>query len=152
MPRGDKLTKKQEDFLRIYLKTKSPKEAYKQAFDVKSMSDQLCAVEGNKLLQHPKITLRLRQSHEKVIEKTGVTIESILAELEEARQMGKAKENSSAMTQATMGKAKVRGLIIDRAEIKSVDEFERMSDDELREFVSREADAVLNDADARTKH
>lgn len=152
MPKGDKLTKKQEDFLRAYLKSRNPKDAYKQAFDVKSMSDQQCAVEGNKLLQHPKITLRLRASAEKVQERTGVTIESILAELEEARQMAKMKENAGHMAQATMGKAKVSGLVVDRTEVKKVDDFDNMPLDDLRDYVSREAEELLGDADSGTRH
>lgn len=148
MPKGDKLTKKQEDFLRVYFKTKSPKEAYKQAFDVKSMSDQQCAVEGNKLLQHPKITLRLRQSHEKVAEKTGLTVESILAELEEARQMAIAKENASAMTQASMGKAKLAGLVVDKAEVGGVNAFKAAADDDLDEFIATEAEELLSGSNA----
>lgn len=152
MPKGDKLTQKQEAFLKAYLKNRNPKEAYKQAFDVKSMSDQLCAVEGNKLLQHPKITLRLRQAHEKVAEKTGLTVETIIAELEEARQLAKMKENPAAMAQATMGKAKVSGLIIDKQEVKKVDDFDRMSIDELREHIAQEYEEILSDAGSGTTH
>lgn len=143
MPKGDKLTKKQEDFLRVYLKTRNPKEAYKQAFDVKSMSDQLCAVEGNKLLQHPKITLRLQQAREKIVEKTALTVESILAELEEARQMAKLKENPSAMAQASMGKAKVGGLIVEKKEVGGVNAFKNATDEELDEVIATEAVELL---------
>lgn len=146
MPKGDKLTRKQEAFIEAYLKTRNPKTAYKQAFDVKSMSDQQCAVEGNKLLQHPKIALRLRQSHEKVIEKTGVTIESILAELEEARRMAILKENPSAMAQASLGKAKVGGLIVEKREIGGPGEFSHLTDEELDAIIQRNLQVLDGDA------
>jgi predicted DNA-binding ribbon-helix-helix protein len=40
----------------------------------------------------------------------GVTVASLIAELEEARQVGKERGQASAMAVATMGKAKLAGL------------------------------------------
>lgn len=39
-----------------------------------------------------------------------VTVESLIAELEEARQVGKTTESAAPMVAATMGKAKLMGL------------------------------------------
>lgn len=150
MPKGDKLTRKQENFYSAYLKCRNPMIAYRQAYDAKGMSDAACAVEGNKLLKHPIIAQRLARATEKAVERAALTVESVIAELEEARQMAIQKENPSAMAQASMGKAKVGGLIVERAEVKNVDEFERMSTDELREYVSQEPDVI--DAGSGTRH
>ena len=48
-----------------------------------------------------------------------------MAELEKARQVAEAAKNGSAMAMATMGKAKILGLIIDRRETGDVGAFEQ---------------------------
>lgn len=143
MPKGDKLTKKQEDFLKAYLKCLNPTQAYREAYRNQGMSDDACRVEGNKLLKHPTISLRIARATEKAVTKAALTVESILDELEEARQMAKLKENPSAMAQASMGKAKVGGLIIEKKEVGGVHAFKHASDEELDEVIATEAEELL---------
>ena len=61
------------------------------------------------------------------------TREKILGELEEARQIAKKARNGSAMAMASLGKAKVQGLIIDRREVGDVGSFDGKTDEELME-------------------
>ena len=131
MPKGKDLTPKQQKFLDVYLKSGNASEAYRQAYDAKSMSAQAIHTEASKLLQHPAITRRLGVVKERAIEKAAVSVESLLSELEEARQLAKGKENSSVMVQATLGKAKVGGFIVDKKEIGGPGEFALLSDEEL---------------------
>ena len=70
------------------------------------------------------------------------TRELILAELEEARQIAKKARNGSAMAMASLGKAKVLGLIIDRREIGDVGAFDNMTDEELVEQAKKRASAL----------
>ena len=143
MPKGDKLTKKQEAFVQAYLKCLNPTQAYRKSHDAKNMSDDACRVEGNKLVKHPTISLRIAKATEKAITKAALTVESILEELEEARQMAKLKENPSAMAQASMGKAKVGGLIVEKKEVGGVHAFKHATDEELDEVIATEAVELL---------
>jgi hypothetical protein len=82
--------------------------------------------------------------------------ESILAELEEARLMAKDNGQPAAAVSASMGKAKLVGLVVDRKEVGAPGEFadlEDMTSDELREHFaalvrSLEAEAGFGDTAA----
>lgn len=75
------------------------------------MSDESIKVNASKLLNdNTNITLtidRLRAKHQ---HRHNLTVDDLLSELEEARQVGKKKNNAVAMVSATMGKAKILGL------------------------------------------
>jgi di/tripeptidase len=70
------------------------------------------------------------------------TRESILDELEDARQIAREAKNGSAMAMATLGKAKVCGLIIDRREVGDVGAFDHLTDEELVEEAKKRAEAL----------
>jgi len=65
-----------------------------------------------------------------------VTEESLLDELEEARISAAENKQSGAMVAATMGKAKLTGLVVDRKEVGQPGDFERMNEQELRAFIA----------------
>jgi hypothetical protein len=67
------------------------------------------------------------------------TREILLAELERAREIAETAKNGSAMAMATMGKAKILGLIIDRRETGDVGSFDKMTDEELVEATRKSA-------------
>jgi hypothetical protein len=79
-----------------------------------------------------------------------------LAELEEARVMAKKNGQPAAAVSASMGKAKLVGLVVDRKEVGAPGEFadiENMTADELREHFaalvrSLEAEAGFGDTAA----
>ena len=71
-----------------------------------------------------------------------VTVVSLLNELEEARKLAAEINQPSAAVAATLGKAKVAGLIVDRKEVGKPGDFEGMNVDELREYIAREAAAL----------
>ena len=52
-------------------------------------------------------------------ERNQVTIDNVVDELEEARQIAKQSGNAAAMVSATLGKAKVLGLVVDKQETKA---------------------------------
>ena len=88
------------------------------------------------------MTRRDRKITEKTSHEVETTRELILAELEEARQIAKKARNGSAMAMASLGKAKVLGLIIDRREIGEVGSFDNMTDEELVEQAKKRASAL----------
>jgi hypothetical protein len=59
---------------------------------------------------------KLQQEHR---ERHSVTVDSLTQELEEARLVATAEGQGAAMTSATMGKAKLHGLLVDKNEIKA---------------------------------
>jgi hypothetical protein len=72
-------------------------------------------------------------------ERAEVTVASLLEELEVARQLAMQKGQASAAVQATMGKAKLTGLIVDRREVGGAGDFSHLTDEELVAEVYRSA-------------
>lgn len=104
------LTAKQEAFCQRYIETGSGTEAYRLAYGTKAKTETV-APNASRLLATSKIAARVRDLREATIERVhGVTVASLIAELEEARQVGKGREQAAAMVAATLGKAKLAGL------------------------------------------
>lgn len=111
------LTPKQDEFARAYVETGCAAEAYRRAYKAKDMKDNVVHVKACELLKHGKVTVRIEQLKERVMKKHNCTLDSLIAELEEARAI--AIENPravSAAVSATMGKAKLLGLVTDKQE------------------------------------
>jgi hypothetical protein len=70
------------------------------------------------------------------------TREKLLAELENARSVAEKAKNGSAMAMATLGKAKILGLIIDRREVGEVGAFDSMTDEQLVEEAKKRSAAL----------
>ena len=113
---GDKLTPKQDAFSRKYIECSNASEAYRHAYNAEKMCDEAIWVEACRVLAGPKVSLRVYELQQLAQERTLVTVESITKELEQARLMGEQTEQSSAMTAASMGKAKVNGLLMDKVD------------------------------------
>ena len=119
----DKLTPKQEAFAMAYVEYGNASKAYKAAYDVnENTNNNSISVEASKLKNNPKITLRIEELQELAQERHSITIDSLTKELEQARKTAQEAGQSSAMVAATMGKAKLHGLLTDKAEITSPDE------------------------------
>jgi hypothetical protein len=57
--------------------------------------------------------------------------DALLAELDEERQLALKRAQASAAVQASMGKAKILGLIIDRREVGDVGRFDSFTNEQL---------------------
>lgn len=104
-----KLTAKQEAFCLAYLETGNASEAYRKAYNAKNMKPETVNRKAKELLDHGKISARLTQLQNKAAERNEITVDRLLAELEEARQLALQEGQPSAMVSATMGKAKITG-------------------------------------------
>ena len=112
-----KLTPKQEAFCLKYVECSNQSEAYRHAYDVgENTKPETVWVKACELMSGGKVSARVFALQQMAQERTLVTIESITIELEEARQMGLHTEQGSAMTAASMGKAKVNGLLVDKVD------------------------------------
>lgn len=106
------VTEQQEKFCRVFVETGNASEAYRQAYNAKNMGANTIAARASEMLNKSNITVRLQQLREVHQKRHNVTVDSIVAELEEARQMAlkAATPQTSAAVAASMGKAKLYGL------------------------------------------
>ncbi len=90
---------------------------------------------ASRLARNGKVRTRVAFLQGQAAERTVTTIEKITAELEEARQLAKANKDPKAMVAASMGKAKVNGLLVDRKEHTGADggpiQFDNLTDAQL---------------------
>lgn len=107
-----KLTAKQENFCLAYIETNNASEAYRRSYSADKMKPESVNESASRLLADVKITARVAQLREPIIERHNVTVDSLIAELEEARlaALGAETPQSAAAVGATMGKAKLCGL------------------------------------------
>ena len=106
------LTPKQESFCQLYIELGNASEAYRQSYDADSMNENTVNRKAKELLDNGKITARLDQIRKEHSKRHNITVDSLLLELEEARQAAFEGERPqvSAAVSATMGKAKLLGL------------------------------------------
>lgn len=103
------LTPKQEAFCQAYIETGNASEAYRKAYDCERMKPDSVNRKAKELLDHVKISARLAELREMVAKRHEVTVDSLIAELDEARNLAKELAKPEAMVSATMGKAKICG-------------------------------------------
>jgi phage terminase small subunit len=110
------LTPKQERFCLKYIETGNAAEAYRLSYDAENMKPVTIRRKAAELLENGKITARVRALQERALERHDVTVDTITAELEEARTKGLALNQVSAAVSASLGKAKIHGLLIEKNE------------------------------------
>ena len=106
------LTIKQEAFCQAYIETGNASEAYRTAYAADKMKPESVNRKAKELLDNGKIAARVAELQGDIKQRHNVTVDSLLAELEEARQkaLNAKTPQSSAAVAATMGKAKLVGL------------------------------------------
>lgn len=126
------MTPKQEQFARLYVETGNASEAYRQIYNTDNMKPETVTNEAYKLLQNPDITAMVDGLKEEARQRHAVTVGDLLHELEQARAAALAAPTpqSSAAVSATMGKAKMLGLLVDKAEIKAEAEISQVKQEE----------------------
>ena len=96
------------------------------------------------MLALPHISAEVKRLQEKIISITLITVDSLIAELEEAREIAKERKNASALVAATALKARLKGLLIDRVE--DMVERERLAADRARIGEVKKAGQLLAEA------
>jgi len=106
------LTQKKEMFCQAFVKFGDASEAYRKAFVADKMKPETINNKAYQLRQMGEIRARISDLQDEVKQRHNVTVDSLLKELEEARQSALTAETpqSSAAVAATMGKAKLTGL------------------------------------------
>lgn len=111
-------TPKQERFCILYCEISNASEAYRLVYDV----DPNCKPEtvwcnACQLLANTKVAHRIMELQEQARELHLVTVESLTNEFEEARLDAKETKQPAAQVSATLGKAKVNGIGVDKKQI-----------------------------------
>ncbi|WP_426034036.1 terminase small subunit [Cypionkella sp. TWP1-2-1b2] len=119
--RGDAMSKgltaKQEAFCLAYIETGNASEAYRLAYDVgENTKPETIWRKASALATNGKVSARVAELKGQAATRLMVTLESLTTELDEARKVAKETLNPAAMTGATMGKAKLHGLLVDKQE------------------------------------
>ena len=131
------LTPKQEAFARAYVETGNASEAYRRSYDVaENCKPETIWSNACQLLSDTKVSQRVMELQEAARNRTLVTVESLTRELDEARDLALADpKGAAAAVSATMGKAKLHGLLIDKQETKGT--FELTSKEQRDAAVER---------------
>lgn len=134
------MTPKQEHFARLYVETGNASEAYRQAYNAENMKPETVTNEAYKLLQDPDISAMVDDLKAEARQRHGVTVDDLLHELEQAwaAALAAPTPQSSAAVSATMGKAKMLGLLVDKAEIKAEAEISQVKQEERKCPLSQE--------------
>lgn len=108
------LSPKREVFARAVSSGKTQADAYREAFPVsQKWKDKSVHEKSSALMKDAKVASRVDELRVKAADKVAITVEHLIAELEEARSaalMAGPSPQSSAAVAATMGKAKLLGL------------------------------------------
>ena len=111
------LKPRQEVFCDLIVEGRSQKDAYIDAGY--TARGNAAEVEASKMVRLPKVADRLAELQAKAARRSEITVDSLVAELDEMFHLAVECESPSAGVAAVMGKAKLLGLIIDRAQVES---------------------------------
>ncbi|TPL33782.1 terminase small subunit [Mesorhizobium sp. B2-4-8] len=117
------MTAKQEAFAVAYIETGNGSKAYRQSHDVGAdTKPETVWSEASRLLAIPKVSARVKELQAEARDLAMVSIGTLTEELELARVHAmKDDKGASAAVSATMGKAKLHGLLVDKAEVTGKD-------------------------------
>lgn len=108
------LTDKQEKFAQGIAKGLTQADAYREAYDCENMKPESIWSNASQLASDTKVAQRVEELKERALKRYDVSVDDLIDELEEARTLSKLNSQPSAMVSATMGKAKLLGLVVDR--------------------------------------
>ena len=132
-----------ETFTLKWHETGNKSESYRIAYPKSvNWTDKSVHNQASTLSKKPDVLARYKSLQDKTIEEHGITITSLLLELEEARAMALHPENaqSSAAVSATMSKAKLVGLDVLKIDHSSTDgtmtPVANMTDEQLLKYLN----------------
>lgn len=112
------LTAKQEGFVLDVFKQGTLADAYRNNYNTSNMTDKSVWELSSRLMADIKVSSRLSELQQEAAGRAQVTVASITKELEEARGLAQKEAQTSSMVSASMGKAKVNGLLVGKVEAK----------------------------------
>ena len=116
-----KLTLKQEKYCAKFVECGNASEAYRYAYNAEKMKPRTVNKRALELQNNGYITGRVEALRAEHAKRHEITIDSIATELEEARVLARITQAPASMVSASMGKAKLFGLITDKQETTGKD-------------------------------
>lgn len=113
-----KLTPKQEAFCLFYIETGNASEAYRRAYDAANSKPETVNRTAKELLDNPKIAARCDSLRSANAEAHQVTVDTIRQMLIEDRVFARDHETPAAAISATLGLAKLYGLLTDKQDVR----------------------------------
>ncbi len=113
------LNPKQEKFCHAYIETSNATEAYRQAGYGPNATEKTQTENACRLLANSNVLARinaLRAGHQKRHE---ITVDSLTAELNTDREMARKLEQPATAITATMGQAKLHGLLTEKVDLNA---------------------------------
>ena len=106
------VTEQQEAFCRAYVETGNASESYRRSYNAGNMGQNTISVKASNMLDRDNVRVRIAQLRETHTKRHNVTVDSLVAELEEIKNVALSAETpqSSAAVAAVLGKAKLMGL------------------------------------------
>ena len=114
---GGRLTAKQEGFTLLLFEGETAADAYRAFYSTKNKKESTIHEAASRLAANCKVVTRLASLRSKAAERSIVTVQSITEELDENRSLAKKLEQIAAMNVATIAKAKVNGVAVDKVEV-----------------------------------
>lgn len=112
-----KITVKQEKFCQVYMETGNASEAYRRAYPTsQKWPPNAVTINASQLLKNANVALRVKTLADEALKRHEITVDTLVDELEEARQLAKKTEAPASMVSATMGKGKLLGLVVEKNE------------------------------------
>lgn len=110
------LTPKQLAFACAYVELGNAAEAYRRSYDAKNMQAKTIHEAACRLLADSKVSARVEQLQADLVRQHSVTIGSLVAELDDAREIALSHEKPqpAAAVAATLGKARLLGMLTER--------------------------------------
>jgi hypothetical protein len=138
------LTQKREAFCLAYIETGNQSEAYRAAFDAENMKAETVHKRASELMANGEVKGRIAELQAQAVERALVSVQSLTEELEEARVLALQEGQPSAAVSASMGKAKLHGLLTEKVDHKSSDgsmtpkvvDYSKLSTHALKELAS----------------
>lgn len=130
------LTPKREKYANLLVTEETQSAAYRKAFNAINMTPEQVWTQASILAKDSKVVKRTNEIRDRLKKRMEVTQESLIRELEEARQMGIEERQAAAMTGATMGKARIAGLdkvVVTGDETKPITLIQRVIVDQVRD-------------------
>jgi phage terminase small subunit len=118
MMAGGSLTPKQEAFARAYVETGNASEAYRRSYNAENCKPNVIWVKASEVLSDGNVAVRVAELQAAASERALVSVLSLTQELEEARALAMQEGQPSAAVSASMGKAKLHGLLTDNVNLK----------------------------------
>lgn len=140
------MTPKQERFAQLYIELGNASEAYRQSYDAARMKAETVHRSAKEMLDNPKVSARLAELNAEHQARHKTTVDSLTDDLEEDRQLAHKAEQAGAAVSATLGKAKLHGLLKDKVEASGPDGGPMQVEDMTRTELARRILFTLSQA------